>query len=361
MSYTSIATIILSVLVISGCGGKSCEISVIAGKVASCSSNDNTLSSSSDEFVAAASKGELVKYKINRDTGTYEYTIISSAYGLDNVTRRGNLSYNQSDDTYSPIELTGKISYNAEGLFYGLIQEQFDPSITTPTSTPVFGLRNPGKNFTAAADTYNYISYQCIGNSACTSNHGTLKIHADGSWQSCQDANLADESPTCTVTESGIGLINPTTGIVDLRDLNSSRIGNAMSYANGSQKVFIVDLTGGSIKLGKGIVVASAQNDAPASIDGVWRYIRSQGAGQISETGLLKISGLDITQRIDGGPTHKTSFKPDSPWKGFATTLSGTIAITAGSGMYAAKLKSGNFSVGLKKSSGSGTNGGPTG
>jgi len=291
-------------------------------------------------FTAAAAKGELISYEIDPNLLTYSYTITSSAYGLSNTPRTGTLTYNAVDDTYTPNGMSGKIAYNSAGLLFGVIKENFGSGIV---SVPVFGMKTLEKQIANVADTYNYVSYQCIASSPCTSLYGTIRVNNNGMWQLCQGANLSAGSLSCAVTLSGTGSIDSSTGKITLTDSNSNTTGTALTFASNGQKVFVIDLTGGTSTLGKGMVVASAQNNAPSSMDGTWRYIRT------SETGRLVINGTTINQTIDGVGSGSSTFTPNQPWTGFATTQNGNIALAAGSGMYAASFTDGNFSVGLKR------------
>lgn len=316
----------LSVMALSACGGGG--------------SSGRSVSANPQVFTAAAAKGELISYEIDPNLLTYSYTITSSAYGLSNTPRTGTLTYNAVDDTYTPNGISGKIAYNSAGLLFGVIKENFGSGTV---SVPVFGMKTLEKQITNIADTYNYVSYQCIASNPCTSHYGTVKINTNGTWQSCQRANLSAISPSCAVTVSGSGSIDSTTGKITLNDSSSNRAGTALSFVSNGQKVLVIDLTGGAATLGKGMVVASAQNNVPSSMDGTWRYIRT------SETGRLVINGTTINQTIDGLGSGSTTFTPNLPWAGFATTQNGNIALAAGSGMYAASFTDGNFSVGLKR------------
>lgn len=318
---------LLPIFILSACGG--------GGGVGTSSITPNP-----QIFTAAAAKGELVEYQIDPNLLTYSYTIKSSAYGLDSTPRTGTLTYNQSDDTYTPSGINGKIAYNSSGLLFGVIKENFGSGVI---SVPVFGMKSLEKQISNISDTYNFVSYQCIGNNACISKYGTIKINSNGTWQSCETGNLTAVTPNCTSSITGSGSLDSNSGKITLTDNSSATVGTAISFVSNGQKVLVIDLTGGNATLGKGMVVASAQNNAPTSMDGTWRYIRT------SETGRLVINGSTITQTIDGGGSGSTTFTANTPWTGFATTANGNIALAAGSGMYAAKFIDGNFSVGLKR------------
>lgn len=329
--------IITTALVLAACGGGNCGSEVIFGKVVSCTSKENA----TEEFTAAASKGELVKYKIDKNAMTYSYTIISSAYGLNNISKSGSLLYNADDDTYTPVGLGSKIAFNSDGLFYGVIKEDFGSGII---QVPVFGVKNIEKEMPNISDYYNFISYQCIGSNPCSSQYGSIRIDLNGYWNYCRGGNLADPNYVCTSSVNGFGFFDSATNKIILIDQNANSVGSAVAYVKGQQKVFIIDLDGGSPTLGKGMVIASSQSDAPSTMDGTWRYIRTQ------ESGRVEITGTNITQYIDGiSLPYSTNFTTDYPWKGFATTVNNTIALAAGSGLYAARTVAGDFSIGLRK------------
>jgi hypothetical protein len=293
-------------------------------------------------YTAAASKGELVQYEIDTKLMTYKYTILSSAYNLPvNTARTGVLTYNATDDTYNASGLNGKIAFNSAGLLFGVIKEDFGAGAV---SVPVFGLSTLEKQISNIADTYNYVSYQCSNANVCAAKYGTIKIDAgSGTWQACELGNLGVVNPGCARQVSGNGKFDSASGKLILLDASAVNSGTAISFVKDGQKVLVIDLNGGNAVLGKGMVVASAQNNAPSSMDGTWRYIRT------SETGRLTISGTTITQSIDGGGSGTTTFTANTPWTGFARTANGNVALAAGSGMYAASFVDGNFSVGLKK------------
>ena len=324
-------------LVLAGCGGGSCGSEVIFGKVVSCTSEENAI----EEYTAAASKGELVRYKIDKKAMTYNYTIISSAYGLKDISKSGSLSYNADDDTYTPVGLGSKIAFNSDGLFYGVIKEDFGSGTI---QVPVFGVKNIEKEVSNISDYYNFISYQCIGSNPCSSQYGSMRIDLNGYWNYCQGGNLAGANSACTSSVNGFGFFDSTTNKIILIDQNANSVGSAVAYVKGQQKVFIIDLDGGSPTLGKGMVIASSQSDAPSTMDGIWRYIRTQ------ESGRVVIAGTNITQYIDGvSLPSSTHFTANYPWQGFATTVNNTIALAAGSGLYAARTVLGDFSIGLRK------------
>ncbi len=323
----NLLAISVGVAVLTACGGGGGSNSAVSNPI---------------QFTAAASKGELVNYEVDTGLRTYRYTILSSAYGLPvNTPRTGSLTYNSADDTYTPVGISGKIAYNSDGLLFGVIKEDFGSG---PISVPIFGLRTIEKQISNIGDTYNYVSYQCDISNFCESKYGTLRINSGtGAWQACEFGNISALNPGCNRQISGNGTFDSTTGKLTLLDGGSVNSGSAFSFVKDGQKVLIIDLNGGNQILGKGMVVASAQNNAPSSMDGTWRYIRT------SETGRLVINGTTITQTIDGGGSGSTTFTANTPWIGFAQTQSGTVALAAGSGMYAANFLDGNFSVGLKR------------
>jgi len=332
--------VVLVVITLCACGGGGgCDLQFAFGKIASCD-NDGKLDSS-EEFTAAASKGELVKYKIDKMAMTYSYTIISSAYGLNNVSRSGSLQYNASDDTYTPVGLGAKIAVNSDGLFYGIIKEDIGSG---DVDAPVFGIKNTEKSLVKVAGYYNYVSYQCIGLNSCSSQYGSIRVGISGEWTHCREGNLSSLTPNCVSSTGGFGYFDELTNKIVLIDEYGNSIGVAIAYVKNSQKVFIVDLNGSSPLLGKGMIVASSQGDAPLSMDGTWRYIRMQ------ETGRIVINGTSLMQFIDGeNNARPSSFMLNDPWQGFVTTANGTVALAAGSGMYAARIANGDFSVGLKR------------
>jgi hypothetical protein len=321
---------------LASCGGGGCDAEVIFGKIASCTAEKDSV----EEFTAAASMGELVRYKINKKSMTYSYTIISSAYGLNNVSKTGRLKYNADDDTFTPVELGSKIAFNADGLFYGVIKENFGSGEIV---APVFGVKNIENNISNMADDYNFISYQCVGSSPCRSSYGSVRVKSTGDWEYCIGGNLSDVASTCISSVRGFGYYDSSANKIILRDQSFNVVGSAISYVKGRQKVFVIDLDGGSPFMGKGVVVASSQSDIPSSMDGTWRYIRMQKSGNVI------ISGLNLTQYVDEvSNPFVTYFTLHDPWQGFVTTPNGTVALAAGSGMYAATYN-GEFSVGLKK------------
>lgn len=340
MNSIRLAIVVLILVHLGACGGGGgCDSQLLFGKITSC--NGDSGSDSSEEFTAAASQGELVKYKIDKKAMQYSYTIISSAYGLADISRSGSLQYNIIDDTYTPVGLGAKIAVNSDGLFYGVIKEDFGSG---EVAVPVFGVKGIEKSLVKMADNYNYVSYQCIASNPCGSQYGSIRVGLKGDWTYCRGGNLSSLASNCTSSVSGLGFFDESSKKIVLIDQYGNIVGAAIAYVKNLQKVFIIDLNGGSPLLGKGMIVASSQSDAPVSMDGIWRYIR------LRETGRIVISGKTLMQYIDGGTNPApTNFVVNDPWQGFVTTANGTVALAAGSGMYAARTLDGDFSVGLRK------------
>jgi hypothetical protein len=131
--------------------------------------------------------------------------------------------------------------------------------------------------------------------------------------------------------------------------VNNVRGGSLIAFkdSNNGQKVVLLDLNGASA-LGKGAVFAASQG-LPASADGNWHYVHSNGS-----VGIASVTGQNISDSgrsrngSSYGPTSST-FVVNQPWNGLVTTANGGLLMPAGSGLYAGYFGANGISVGVKK------------
>jgi hypothetical protein len=109
------------------------------------------------------------------------------------------------------------------------------------------------------------------------------------------------------------------------------------------QKVILLDLNGGQV-LGKGAVFAASQQ-LPASADGRWTYLHTDGTN-----GTAVVAGTNVSDSgvFGNGRTYSSigSFVRNQPWAGFATTSGNSVILPAGSGLYVSYF-SANSSMGV--------------
>jgi hypothetical protein len=333
MRNVNIFLAVLTAASLTGCGG--------GGDGATGVSTNTT-------YQSVATAGELISYSVDRTNLTYAYTITESAYGKTGTTGSGTLTLN-ADGTYTPSGFTnGRIKILDNGLLVGAIYEDLDDD-SVKEIIPVMGISNPIKSAADAAGIYNFVSRQCV-TSGCFSTYGTLKVKGDGSWQICEEGNLASTptTPACSTTTSGT-VSAFTSGKGDVL-VGGVKAGSMLIFKDSSdQKVILVDLNGAVPTLGKGAFFASSQGFA-SSTDGTWHYSTTAGS-----RGTVFVTGNTIVDRgvnslgNSYGP-FSFSFQFDQPWTGFGrTTTSDTIGILAGAGMFAAFNGRGNqLSIGIR-------------
>lgn len=323
--------------ILASCGG--------GGSASTATVDDKFSVATRTSYVSAATVGELVSYSVDPVNLTYEYEIIDSAYGKLGQTGSGTLTKN-TDGTYTPSGMSGKIRLNANGTMIGAINDDFDGDGTAET-VPVFGVSNPITSISEAAGIYNFVSYNCNSNS-CYANYGTYEVKADGTWSSCNSADLRDGTASCQNPQTGtFNVVSASTGKVKLFDAGGSAMGTLVAHKDVSrdQKVMFIDLAHSMNGLGNGVVVGSEIGSVESSdVQGNWVYMNSQtGAGQ------LTVGSSSYTDTAVGSTPINLTF--DTPWAGMATTGNGYKVLMAGTGMFAASFNEGGteqISVGIK-------------
>ena len=299
-------------------------------------------------YQSVATAGELVSYSVDKTNLTYSYTISESAYGKTGSNGSGTLTLN-ADGTYTPSGFTnGRIKILENGLLVGAIYEDLNGD-SVKEIIPVLGISNPVTSAVDAAGVYNFVSRQCVV-AGCISTYGTLKVNDDGSWQSCEEGNLAvtPANPACSSSISGT-VSAFVSGKGDVM-VGSVRAGTMLIFKDSSnQKVILLDLNGNEPTLGKGAFFASSQG-FPTSTDGTWHYSTTLGSrGAVVLTGNTFVDRGTNSLGNSYGPYNYT-VQFDQPWTGFGRTTTGnTVGILAGAGMFAAFNGRGNYiSVGVR-------------
>jgi len=307
-----------------------------------CGGGGGGSSKTSSTFQSVATEGELIAYTVDTTALTYSYQITESAYGKTGATGSGSLSRN-SDGSYTPSGINGKIVIQDSGLLLGAIYEDLDGNGTRDV-IPVLGMSNPISSLADAADTYNFVSRQC--STTCSNFYGTMKLNSDGTWTSCVAGNLSAVGYSCTSSVSGdTGTF--TSGRATIR-VGGVTGGSLLIFKDPTtnQKAIILDFNGAT-SLGKGGLFAGSQT-LPASANGNWAYTNTLGA-----RGVLTVTGTDFTDiginRSGSAYSLTGSFTRDQPWNGFVTTDSGSIVLTASSGIFASYYGPAGISIGIKK------------
>ncbi len=307
-----------------------------------CGGGGGGSSKTSSTFQSVATEGELIAYTVDTTALTYSYQITESAYGKTGATGSGSLSRN-SDGSYTPSGINGKIVIQDSGLLLGAIYEDLDGNGTRDV-IPVLGMSNPISSLADAADTYNFVSRQC--STTCSNFYGTMKLNSDGTWTSCIAGNLSADGYSCTSSVSGdTGTF--TSGRATIR-VGGVTGGSLLIFKDPTtnQKAIILDFNGAT-SLGKGGLFAGSQT-LPASANGNWTYTNTLG-----ERGVVTVTGTDFTDiginRSGSAYSLTGSFTRDQPWNGFVTTDSGSIVLTASSGIFASYYGPAGISIGIKK------------
>ena len=299
-------------------------------------------SSQATQYTSVAMAGELVTYTIDPVALTYSYTITESAFNLNGKTGSGTLVKN-GDGTYSPSGIpNARFVILPNGLLLGAVRENFGAGVVT---VPIIGLSNPVSTLNALAATYNYMHRGCLL-AACATDTGTFVINANGTWQSCPEANLAAGGQCPANGHSGT-LVSRGNGLWQVMD-GQTDVGTAIGFNSAGQNVLVIDLkdgrTGG---LGIGLVVGSQQASlSTTKTDGIWIAGTSNGHWAV-----FTASGTTITlNNLDGLPISNISgsFTPNSPWLGMATTNGGGTGFMAGNGVYVLETANGYAELGVK-------------
>ncbi|HEX6705610.1 MAG TPA: hypothetical protein VF169_12680 [Albitalea sp.] len=291
-------------------------------------------------YSSVAMAGELIDYSIDTTNLAYTYTITESQFGLTGKTGSGTLTRN-ADGSYTPSGVpNARVVVLPNGMLIGAVREQFGASVIT---VPIIGLSNPVSSASALAATYNYVTRGCLG-IVCASAHGTFAVGADSTWTSCPNNNLIGGS--CPVTPNSGTLTSLGNGRWRVMH-NGTDIGTAIGFSSAGQNVLIVDLkdrrAGG---FGIGAIVGAQQTTmTTAQTDGTW--IAGSTAGHWA---VFTATGTSIAfNSIDGVPSSATtSFSPNVPWTGLATTPAGGVAILAGAGVYVLETAGGQAEIGVK-------------
>jgi hypothetical protein len=345
--FNAVKTGLLSLTAVSiaislvGCGGGGSGTSVSED-----ASNDKFVVKTQTTYTSAATAGELVSYVVNPVDLTYSYEITKSAYGKTGEKGNGTLTKN-ADGSYTPSGMTGKIRLNENGTMIGVITEDFDGN-GTPEDVPVFGVSNPLKSFQDAAGEYNFVSYNCSG-ANCYANYGTFKVEADGSWQSCNSADLRDGIGQCQNPQSGTSVMSTVaSGQIQILDRGGNGLGTLVTHkdVDSGQRLMFIDIAHTATNgFGNGIIVGSEiASPTLESVQGTWIYMNSQ-----TGAGTLVVSEGEYTDSAVGATPISLSM--GQPWDGFATTGNGYTVLMAGTGMFAASYTSGGtetISIGVR-------------
>ena len=323
-----------------GCGGGGSGTSVSED-----ASNDKFVVKTQTTYTSAATVGELVSYVVNPVDLTYSYEITKSAYGKSGEKGNGTLTEN-SDGSYTPTGMNGRIRLNENGTMIGVIREDFDGDGTAEDVT-VFGVSNPLKSLQDAAGEYNFVSYNC--SATCYANYGTFKVEADGSWQSCNSADLRDGIGQCQNPQSGTSVtLTAASGEIQILDSGGNGMGTLVTHkdVDSGQKLMFIDIAHTvNNGLGNGIIVGSERaSPTLENMQGNWLYMNSR-----SGFGTLVVSEGEYIDSQQG--ETPISLSMGQPWDGFATSGKGFIGLMAGTGMYAASRISGgtpSISIGVR-------------
>jgi len=317
---------------------------VLGATLASCGGGDSP--SAPVQYTSVAMAGELLTYTVDPAALTYSYTITESQFGLTGKTGSGTLVRNL-DGSYSPSGIpNARIVILPNGLLLGAVREKFGTAVVT---VPIIGMSDPVNSVGALVATYNFMHRGCAyGGGACVTDIGTFVIGANGTWASCQGADLSagpcptgSTGRTGTLVSLGNGLFRVMEGTVD--------VGTAIGFNSAGQNVLLIDLkdwqrAGG---LGVGLVVGSQQAAlTTAQTDGVW--IAGNNTGNWA---VFTASGTTITvNSVDGIPLQNVTgtFATDKPWQGLATTDAGGIGFLAGNGVYVLETAAGDAQLGVK-------------
>ena len=290
----------------------------------------------SQSYTTSASAGELLTYSINTAALTYSYTVTKSSYGCDLSTAAchsgsGTLVKN-SDGTYSPSQSpTSKIFAAQNGLIAGNIVISLNGVNQT---VPIFGVSNPITTITGLAGTYNSMSLQCTGKTyglmtGCQTSYGTVSIATNGTFTSCNGANIAATPHTCTSTITG-SIASLGNGTFQFQATTPA--GAATNYflaftAPNGQVVGVVDFNDATV-FGYGqSILSTSQSAAIADIAGTYVWNTDYGT-----------SGT-VTLNSTGTTSSGCATNLNSPWTGIATITgacnTGTgYGILAGNGVY---------------------------
>ncbi len=311
----------------------------IAALLASCGGGGGS-DASGTKFTSVAMAGELLDYTIDTTHLTYSYTITESQFGLNGKTGSGTLVRN-ADGSYSPSGVpNARVVVLPNGLLLGAVRESFGASVVT---VPIVGLSNPVTTLAAIAGDYNYIHRNCLL-AVCGASHGTFQISAAGTWTSCRSGNVA--AGICAGASASGTLVSLGNGRWQVMD-GSTNIGTALGFASSGQNVILLDLKdvrpGG---FGVGMLVGGQQTAmTTAQTDGTWIAGTSTG-----HWGVFTSSGTTITVTLlDGIAVNlPTTFAPNSPWTGLATTAAGGVGFLAGAGVYVLETAGGGAELGIR-------------
>jgi hypothetical protein len=266
-------------------------------------------------YAGVAAIGELVSYSLDFGARTYSYTIRDSAFGLAGITRSGSLQQN-TDGTWTPSGMASpaaKFLALDSGLLLGAIREDFGTGAQT---VPVVAAANPIGSLADAAGVYNFIEYPCVAR-MCEATWGTVRVNADGTWQSC---TFSDFSAACPLASSG-SFNALGGGRWQATQAGIGVIGSAMMFRApaGGQKLILLDFASPFMS---GFSIALEQRAiAPSDYDArSWLVARYPASAYTTRT--LSAAG--------------TSFTLNSPFAGFAITSTGEHALVAATGLYVA-------------------------
>jgi hypothetical protein len=312
----------------------------LATLLVSCGGGSGSSDATGTKFTSVAMAGELLDYTIDTVKLTYSYTITESQFGLNGKTGSGTLVRN-ADGSYSPSGVpNARVVVLPNGLMLGAVRERFGAAVIT---VPIIGLSSPVTTLSALAADYNYIHRNCLL-AVCGASHGTFRINAGGTWSSCRDGNVAAGS--CTGSAATGTLESLGGGLWRVMD-GSTNIGTAIGFASGGQNVIILDLKDvRPAGFGVGMLVGGQQTTmTTAQTDGTWIAGTSGG-----HWGVFTASGNTLTLNLlDGIPLSlPTTFTPNSPWTGLATTGAGGVGFLAGTGVYVLQTAGGDAEIGIK-------------
>lgn len=309
-----------------------------AALVAACGGGDDN---DAPHYHSVALAGDLVDYSIDTTRLTYSYTITESQFGLTGTTNSGTLTRN-GDGSYSPSGAPeSRLIVLPNGILFGAVRERFGTDLVT---VPIMGVKDPVSTTAALAADYNYVQRSCAG-ATCPVTHGTLRIGAAGTWNTCRDGNVA--AANCAGTASNGTLEARSPGLWRMKGADGVEIGTVIGYTSSGHNVLVVDLTdkraGG---VGVGMMLGGQQSaTTQAMSDGTW--VAATGSGHWL---LFTAAGSVITVTdADGQAVNLvTNITANDPWAGMATTGWGDIGFISGSGVYMLETIGGDSEIGVR-------------
>jgi len=275
----------------------------------SCGSNTSGFVQS---YNAAANIGDLLNVTVDTGALTYSYQFLQG--DLAGVKGAGTLTRNDSSaaNIFSTSDGFPLVAIQNE-VVIGQIGSDFYLGVPTSTS-PV--------SVTDLVGVYNYVRFFPAGTSANpldTSNFGTLKMNADGTWQVAEQSNLGVKGTPILNGTYNLG----SNGIVELFIVVNNgavKLANLALRTNSSGQHFVVvDFTDTGIAKGIGFGQKQAGTYvASGDVDG--NYTAIFGNGSLDQ-GSVKGTQLNI-QAVGNFPSISYTLTYNNPWPGLITGTS---------------------------------------